>query len=51
LHAQGIPGKGEHAPQLPGTHDSNAQWLQEARGSGLASTAAVCAARNASKAA
>ena len=25
LHAQGVPGKGEHAPQLPGTHDSNAQ--------------------------
>jgi len=25
LHAQGVPGKGEHASQLPGTHYSNAQ--------------------------
>src|ERR1700733_2921812 len=45
-----ISGQREHAPQLARSDDTDAQQSQEARGSGLASTALVCAWRKASRA-
>src|ERR1700737_1451511 len=50
MYSQGISGQRKHAAQLTGPDDADAQWLQEPRGSGLGSTAAVCARRKASRA-
>src|ERR1700736_819144 len=50
MYSQWITGQRKHAPQLTGTDDADSRSLQAPRGSGLASTAAVCARRKASKA-
>ena len=42
---QGIPGKRQHAAQLPRADDADVREFQGCRGSGLSSTAAVCADR------
>src|SRR5438477_1040463 len=49
-HPERIARKRQHASQLSRTHDTDAAGAQGLRGSAFASTAAVCAARNASSA-